>query len=98
MMMVKNSVRQMEYPWEILNGPQLGDVKGFLVRNVNGEVLGISYEVLVGRSERGCRLEPWTNSWLRSVGNRDWVNSENDRLVRDGKNKDFGLCALRRPH
>ena len=43
-----NSVFQMEFPWGILNLPQLGDVEGDKVRNSNGPLMGNSEEDLVG--------------------------------------------------
>ena len=35
-----NSGHQMEFPREISNGPRMGDLEGFLVRNCDGEVIG----------------------------------------------------------
>ena len=34
-----NSGRQMEFPWEISNGPRLGDLEGLLFGNCDGEAL-----------------------------------------------------------
>ena len=30
----------VEFPWEISNGPRLGDLEGFLVRKCDDEALG----------------------------------------------------------
>ena len=35
-----NSSRQLKFPWDIINGPQLGDLEGLLFRRCAGEVVG----------------------------------------------------------
>ena len=49
-----NSGRQMGFPWEILNGPRLGDLEVFLVRKC-GEALRWSDGVLIRWWEKVCR-------------------------------------------
>ena len=48
-----NSGRQMDFPWDILNGPRMGNLEAFLVGNFDGEVLGRSADVWVGRPAKG---------------------------------------------
>ena len=52
---------------ENLNGPQMGDLEGFLVGKWDGEVLGRSDGVLVGRLEKGCSLVHQTGPGLGNV-------------------------------
>ena len=49
--MVRNSVSQMEYVWEILNGPQLVNVEGVFIGNGDGEELSLLDGVSLGNSE-----------------------------------------------
>ena len=39
MMMLRNSVHQVYFPLEILDGPQLVDIEGVVVRNRHGKAI-----------------------------------------------------------
>ena len=77
--------------------PQMGGLEGFLVGNGDGEVIGRSAGVLVGRLEKGCRSVHQTvlgsgNVWFGCL-----VGLVGGWMIRGVETKVVGSCAQRRP-
>ena len=82
---------------EILNGPQIGDFEGVLVGNCDGEALRRSGGVLVGRSEKVCRLFYQTGPVSGNVWVGCLVGFMDNWMIIDVETKVVGSCARRRP-
>ena len=80
-----------------LNGPQLGDLDGFLVGNCDGEALGRSYGVFVGRSEKGCCPVHQTGPGSGNVVVGCLMGLADGRMLRGAETKVVGSCAQRLP-